>query len=200
MPRKYSQDSLRNQAGFTVRARPADRKVIAAHAKRWGCGLGEATLRLAMAGAHHQGSDPHQERIQAMEQWLSDCQDYFDALAAAITKWKLSQDDAHRLMVDAMALLPGEVCSDHQRVAHATRVAAQERIGSFAGDRQDRPQGLAVMQHWKHRGIVTDVRTAMETPPRQVLAPMAPEASNRTPKSGLVSPIEWGGVWAEYSE
>lgn len=168
MPRQYSQDSLRNQAGFTVRARPADRRVISAHAKRWGCSLSEATLRLAMAGADHQGGDQEQERIQSVAQWLQDGQDYFDVLAAAIGKWGLSQDDGHRLMVDAMS--SGEF-SQQQRVAHATRVVARDRIGSFARLQDARDQGLMWRKHWRHKDLVCDVFTPLERPPLAVLPP-----------------------------
>ena len=105
MPRKYSSDSLRNQPGFTVRATPADRRVIAAHAKRWGCGLSEATLRLAMAGAAHQGADPQQMRLETVEQWLRDGLHLRQVMRLAEDNWGATQDDAFRLIDPAMAVV-----------------------------------------------------------------------------------------------
>jgi hypothetical protein len=105
MPRKFNPDSLRNQPGFTVRATPADRRVIAAHAKRWGCGLSEATMRLAMAGAQHQGTDPQQERLEVVEQWLRDGFGLPKVIQQAKATWGATPDDAFRLIDSAIAVV-----------------------------------------------------------------------------------------------
>ena len=105
MPRKWSPDSLRNQRGFTVRATPADRRVIAAHAKRWGCGLSEATLRLAMAGAHQQGGNAHQQRLETVERWLRDGFSLPKVVEQSKAAWGATPDDAFRLIDSAMAVV-----------------------------------------------------------------------------------------------
>lgn len=165
----FSLDSLRHQKGWTIRADPSDKATIAWWARRWNCSLSKATMRLAMSAATGQEQF---ERVETLTQWLVDGLDYFNALAHATQKWQLTDDDAHRLMVGAMGALSDEEGTPDQRVAHATRVNALERLGSFARVAEvcRAGNGLRALIHHRH-SMLTDVVTAFEVPPAVSVPP-----------------------------
>jgi hypothetical protein len=107
MPRAYNPGSVRNRPGVTIRPAAADRQLIAAWAKRWGCGVSEAAVRLAVMGAEVGHQDSAIGRVSTVAQWLQDGQEYDDISKQCQSRWAATNDDAHRLIVEAWKALEG---------------------------------------------------------------------------------------------
>lgn len=107
MPRAYNPGSVRNRPGVTIRPAAADRQLIAAWAKRWGCGVSEAAVRLAVMGAEVGHQDSAIGRVSTVAQWLQDGQEYNDISKQCQSRWASTNDDAHRLIVEAWKALEG---------------------------------------------------------------------------------------------
>lgn len=182
MPRPYNPDSTRNRPGVTIRPTAADRLLIAAWAKRWRCGLGEAAARLAVMGAEVGGSETAAGRAATVADWLSDGMDYIEALKLAQQRWDLTQDEVHRMVCLAMTGLPkpsGPIeyrqIRARQEMLHGLRCAIVYRFSSLAMAAQARRWGYRVIEH---KGTLLDVVTDWESTPRDLL-PVSPWSTGR---------------------